>query len=802
MDPNDAMASSDENADAWELRQDESTGHGYYYNRVTGDIVWEDGQTTSAWTEAYDESGAVYYVNMETSETTWEAPPGFISSSFAAERHEAPTAPSSPAKTSARRPSTAEQMKRLNALLSGDDDDDDDNTNGESLEGSNNNGAVEATEPLESVPAHDATATNWMMVINESDGVPYYYNYVTGECVWEPPAEYLAHLESQQEEATPHLPTDMLAAPEVDATQAVDLSDHVTPEVEDKVRRAIDSVSKTPVGSSRLLLVRTPTLRGSRPSSSSGSTARRPTSASLTQEAQPATEAPADSPVDVLQLEPEETAVEALVVEDAQGDLLRQEALLQELHVEESALVLQCIIRCFLARRRVSRRRKERQRQLQLEENEIAHSATSFEEMPFSVAAPVEGDADAHQEASQAEGETAASFEETPASVAAPVEGDADAHQEASQAEGETAASFEETPASVAAPRLTSATTEALVQELQKILTRDEQTRVDILGRERRRRIEKTLSTVRTSERRMQSHIEAIELALVEAGSNDGQSQATDRRRLQAQYLSRLRKRRNELLALVAVWEQRAQASTSGSVDDEYECRSQQRLLTIASDLGATTRQLLYCAGDTLLHGAAWKGCEPVVQFLIDELKVAVNVVDNTITRSTPLHEACRAGHEDVVQLLLSRGAALDAQDQAGDTPLHVSCRLGLIRIVQTLVAAGESLSVDDAGEDSEAIGACLAQTRSWVDCFNLCNGKRQRAMDLVTLPSLKESLQYYSQDLLARHSAHEPSGQATSARPEPSAATKKKPAKKKTKAKLHMRSDSMALAASLVLHA
>ncbi|KAJ0401897.1 hypothetical protein ATCC90586_009019 [Pythium insidiosum] len=721
MDPNDAMASSDENADAWELRQDESTGHGYYYNRVTGDIVWEDGQTTSAWTEAYDESGAVYYVNMETSETTWEAPPGFISSSFAGERHEAPTAPSSPAKTSARRPSTAEQMKRLNALLSGDDDDDDDNTNGESLEGSNNNGAVEATEPLESateplesVPAHDATATNWMMVINESDGVPYYYNYVTGECVWEPPAEYLAHLESQQEEATPHLPTDMLAAPEVDATQAVDLSDHVTPEVEDK----------------------------------------------------PATEAPADSTVDVLQLEPQETAVEALVVEDAQDDLLRQEALLQELHVEESALVLQCIIRCFLARRRVSRRRKERQRQLQLEEKEIAHSATSFEETPASVAAPVEGDADGHQEPSQMEGETATSFEETTVSVTAPVEGDADGHQEPSQEEGETAASFEETPVSVAAP-----------------VEGDADAHQDL------------------------SHVEGesivTEIPLKEAGSNDGQSQATDRRRLQAQYLSRLRKRRNELLALVAVWEQRALALTSGSVDDEYECRSQQRLLTIASDLGATTRQLLYCAGDTLLHGAAWKGCEPVVQFLIDELKVAVNVVDNTITRSTPLHEACRAGHEDVVQLLLSRGAALDAQDQAGDTPLHVSCRLGLIRIVQTLVAAGETLSGDDAGEDSEAIGACLAQTRSWVDCFNLCNGKRQRAMDLVTLPSLKESLQFktftHGIPLMSRQVKRR---QATSARPEPSAATKKKPAKKKTKAKLHMRSDSMALAASLVLHA
>ncbi|GLE08650.1 hypothetical protein PINS_up019965 [Pythium insidiosum] len=123
-----------------------------------------------------------------------------------------------------------------------------------------------------------------MMVINESDGVPYYYNYVSGESVWDPPAEYVAHLEQEQVVEAPHEDARV-----VEDDGAVDLAEHVTPEVEDKVRRAIESVSKTPVGSSRLLLVRTPTLKGSRPSSSSASTARRPASASQTsRDAEPA----------------------------------------------------------------------------------------------------------------------------------------------------------------------------------------------------------------------------------------------------------------------------------------------------------------------------------------------------------------------------------------------------------------------------------------------------------------------------------------------------------------------------------
>ena len=36
----------------------------------------------------------------------------------------------------------------------------------------------------------------------------------------------------------------------------------------------------------------------------------------------------------------------------------------------------------------------------------------------------------------------------------------------------------------------------------------------------------------------------------------------------------------------------------------------------------------------------------------------------------TPLHDACSEGHKEIVELLISKGAVLNAKDQDGKTPL------------------------------------------------------------------------------------------------------------------------------------
>ena len=63
-------------------------------------------------------------------------------------------------------------------------------------------------------------------------------------------------------------------------------------------------------------------------------------------------------------------------------------------------------------------------------------------------------------------------------------------------------------------------------------------------------------------------------------------------------------------------------------------------------------------------------------------------------TKHTALHKAARAGHEALVEVLLSRGAIVDPREYTGATPLHGACQGGHLACVLTLLKAGASISV------------------------------------------------------------------------------------------------------------
>ncbi|RHX98645.1 hypothetical protein DYB25_010816 [Aphanomyces astaci] len=87
----------------------------------------------------------------------------------------------------------------------------------------------------------------------------------------------------------------------------------------------------------------------------------------------------------------------------------------------------------------------------------------------------------------------------------------------------------------------------------------------------------------------------------------------------------------------------------------------------------------------TLLHAAAWRGQESIVEYLL-HLGAEVDAIDT----STALIEAARAGHRGVCKLLLDHGACLTHQDAHGDTAVHWAARRQWHSLVVFLVKHAE----------------------------------------------------------------------------------------------------------------
>mmetsp|Transcript_23485 Transcript_23485/g.58779 ORF Transcript_23485/g.58779 Transcript_23485/m.58779 type:complete len:548 (-) Transcript_23485:213-1856(-) len=77
--------------------------------------------------------------------------------------------------------------------------------------------------------------------------------------------------------------------------------------------------------------------------------------------------------------------------------------------------------------------------------------------------------------------------------------------------------------------------------------------------------------------------------------------------------------------------------------------------------------------GQTLLHVACELGNLVIVRYLLERLKLDVNVRDKN--GWTPLHSACKAGQLDITDYLLSFGADGAVTTSDSDTPLHYFAR-------------------------------------------------------------------------------------------------------------------------------
>ncbi len=104
---------------------------------------------------------------------------------------------------------------------------------------------------------------------------------------------------------------------------------------------------------------------------------------------------------------------------------------------------------------------------------------------------------------------------------------------------------------------------------------------------------------------------------------------------------------------------------------------------------------------DALLRHSAWAGHIDVVQLLIQKgADVNAGVTSKDGGRSTALHAAVTANRPDMVEFLISKGADVNIADSVGHTPLHIAAESLYTQIPKTLIAHGARINaVSKAGD-------------------------------------------------------------------------------------------------------
>lgn len=112
-------------------------------------------------------------------------------------------------------------------------------------------------------------------------------------------------------------------------------------------------------------------------------------------------------------------------------------------------------------------------------------------------------------------------------------------------------------------------------------------------------------------------------------------------------------------------------------------------LLEKGADVNAANKD-----GFTLLHFAVFSAQKELVEMLI--AKGAPLDANANVIAATPLDLAISGRHLDIVKLLITKGAALDLKDKKGFTPLMKAISTGQADMVQVLVDKGASLNEKD----------------------------------------------------------------------------------------------------------
>lgn len=122
-------------------------------------------------------------------------------------------------------------------------------------------------------------------------------------------------------------------------------------------------------------------------------------------------------------------------------------------------------------------------------------------------------------------------------------------------------------------------------------------------------------------------------------------------------------------------------------------------MLDLLASAGADVNVRL--EGRTLLHEAARSGNAESAAWLLEhgmDVNVPNDCADNCAERGrTPLHDATASNRRDMIEFLLSRGAAPGAASADGQSALHLASSAGSVDNAWVLCRYGADLAVKDA---------------------------------------------------------------------------------------------------------
>lgn len=138
--------------------------------------------------------------------------------------------------------------------------------------------------------------------------------------------------------------------------------------------------------------------------------------------------------------------------------------------------------------------------------------------------------------------------------------------------------------------------------------------------------------------------------------------------------------------------------------------------LSAALDLEPRTIESFSTDGWTLLHLASYFGRLEAAQLLLDR-GAAVEARSRNTMANQPLHAAAAGRKPELVRLLLAHGAPADSKQDGGFTPLHSAAQSGDLETIKLLLAAGAN---PQQLSDDQRTPVMLARDQGHQDALNL----------------------------------------------------------------------------------